>query len=139
MVLKTIVSQETLMMWIICLKWIDIKTCLCTHKQINHGKYYLIINTSFMLKVAPCVFIGQLLYIFWLWMSFFKPKISHKLVSFAGWCLSGKRENEDVDRGVHCDLNTQQALQRCGLYKFCNLGGFMSQPILLQMFVNYWD
>ena len=50
-----------------------------------------------------------------------------------------EREHEDVDRVVHDDLVSQLALQRCGLYKFWNLGSMMDQPRLIQMLTNYWD
>ena len=50
-----------------------------------------------------------------------------------------EREHEDVDRKVHQDINDQQALKRCGLYKFWKLAGLRAQPRLLQMFVDYWD
>ena len=33
----------------------------------------------------------------------------------------------------------QQALRRCGLYKFWCLGGLRAKPGLLQMLVDYWD
>ena len=42
-----------------------------------------------------------------------------------------EHEHEDVDREIHGDENSQQALQRCVLYKFWNLGSLRSQPILL--------
>ena len=54
------------------------------------------------------------------------------LVSFGRMVLEWREnEHEDVDRAVHGDENAQQALQRCVLYKFWNLGSLRSQPILL--------
>ena len=66
---------------------------------------------------------------------------THKSLVFLGRMLIEWREHEheDVDRAFHGDANTQQALQRCVLYKFWNLGSFRSQPRLLHMFVDYLD
>ena len=50
-----------------------------------------------------------------------------------------EREHEDVDMEVNSDINYQQALKLCGLYKFWKLGGLRAQPRLLQMLVDYWD
>ena len=50
-----------------------------------------------------------------------------------------EREHEDVDSAVLGDINAQQALRRCGLYKIFKLGVLRAQPRLLQMFVDYWD
>ena len=58
---------------------------------------------------------------------------------YDGAWVERERENEYVDRAIHRDVNTQQALQICGFYKFWNFGSLGSQPTLLQMFVNYWD
>ena len=52
---------------------------------------------------------------------------------------SRKHDHKDMDKAVHQDINAQQALKRCGLYKFWNLGGLRAEPRLLQMFVDYWD
>ena len=50
-----------------------------------------------------------------------------------------EHEHEYVDRAVLGDINAQQSLRMCGLYKFWKLVGLRSQPRLLQMFVDYWD
>ena len=50
-----------------------------------------------------------------------------------------EHEHKDVDREILGDINDQQALIMCGLYKFWKLGGLRAQPRLLQMFVYYWD
>ena len=50
-----------------------------------------------------------------------------------------EHEHEYVYRVVHCDVNAQQALRRCGLYKFWNLGGLRTQPKLIHIFLDYLD
>ena len=47
-------------------------------------------------------------------------------------------QHEDVDRYLHGDLVSQQALKMRGLYKFWNIGSMMAKPRLLQMLINYW-
>ena len=66
---------------------------------------------------------------------------THKILIFLSKIVLEWREceDEDVDRVVLGDINAQQALRRCGLYKFWNLGGLRAQPRLIQMFVDYWD
>ena len=70
-------------------------------------------------------------------MSNFMVK-SHKNLIFLCMMVLEWRErvHEDVDREILGDVNAQQALIRCGLYKFWNLGGLRSQPRILQMFMD---
>ena len=71
-------------------------------------------------------------------MSNFMVK-SHKKMVFLGRMVLEWREceHEDVDREVISEVNAKQALRRCGLYKFWNLGCLMAQPRVLQMFMDY--
>ena len=48
-------------------------------------------------------------------------------------------EHGDVEDAVRADRMAQEALRRCGLYKFWCLGGLRAKPGLLQMLVDYWD
>ena len=48
-------------------------------------------------------------------------------------------EHEDVDMVMHGYLVSQKALQRCGIYKFLNIGSMRDQPRLLQILIKYWD
>ena len=50
-----------------------------------------------------------------------------------------EREHGDVEEAVRVDRMAQEALRRCGLYKFWCLGGLRAKPGLLQMLVDYWD
>ena len=50
-----------------------------------------------------------------------------------------EREHGEVEEAVRADVMAQQALRRCGLYKFWCLGGLRAKPRLLEMLVNYWD
>ena len=50
-----------------------------------------------------------------------------------------EREHGEVEEAVRADIMAQQALRRCGLYKFWCLGGLRAKPGLLQMLVDYWD
>ena len=50
-----------------------------------------------------------------------------------------EREHGDVEEAVRADRMAQEALRRCGLYKFWCLGGLRAKPGLLQMLVDYWD
>ena len=50
-----------------------------------------------------------------------------------------EREHGEVEEAVRADTMAQQALRRCGLYKFWCLGGLRAKPGLLQMLVDYWD
>ena len=48
-------------------------------------------------------------------------------------------EHGEVEEVVRTDIMAQEALRRCGLYKFWCLGGLRAKPGLLQMLVDYWD
>ena len=50
-----------------------------------------------------------------------------------------EREHGEVEEAVRADVMAQQALRRCGLYKFWCLSGLRAKPRLLEMLVNYWD
>jgi hypothetical protein len=50
-----------------------------------------------------------------------------------------EREHEEIDVAVERDLVAQEALKRCGLYKFWALKGMRAQVRLLEMLVGYWD
>ena len=50
-----------------------------------------------------------------------------------------EREHGDVEEAVRANRMAQEALRKCGLYKFWCLGGLREKPGLLQMLVNYWD
>ena len=63
------------------------------------------------------------------------------LVNFSCRMVLEWRESEhgDVEDAVRADRMAQEALRRCGLYKFWCLGGLRAKPGLLQMLVDYWD
>ena len=50
-----------------------------------------------------------------------------------------EREHGEVEEAVRADVMAQQALRRCGIYKFWCLGGLRAKPRLLEMLVDYWD
>ena len=50
-----------------------------------------------------------------------------------------EREHGDVGEAIQGDLMAQQALHKCGLYKFWCFGSLRAKPRLLQMLVDYWD
>ena len=50
-----------------------------------------------------------------------------------------EREHGDVEEAVRAERMAQEALRRCGLYKFWCLGGLRAKLGLLQMLVDYWD
>ena len=52
---------------------------------------------------------------------------------------SRKHDHKDMDKAVHQDINAQQDLKICVLYKFWKLGSLRAQPRFLQMLVDYWD
>ena len=47
-----------------------------------------------------------------------------------------EREHGDIEEAVRADRMAQEALRRCGLYKFWCLGGLRAKPALLQMLVE---
>jgi hypothetical protein len=50
-----------------------------------------------------------------------------------------EREHEEVDATIERDAKAQQALKRCGIYKFSAIKGMRAQVRLLQLLINYWD
>ena len=50
-----------------------------------------------------------------------------------------EREYEDMDREAMQDAPTLQALQQCGLPKFCYTSNIRANVHLLEMLIGYWD
>ena len=65
--------------------------------------------------------------------------LMENLVNFSCRMVLEWREHEhgEVEEAVRADIMAQQALRRCGLYKFWCLGGLRAKPGLLQMLVDY--